>query len=137
AAEAAPPQKPIPPASPARRIPSKLVASAVAILVLAIAVVFWYSRQHRPGASQVRSIAVLPLKNLSGDPAQDYFAEGITEELITELAKIRSLKVISRTSVMHYKGTSKTLPQIARELNVDAVVEGSVQRSGSRVRVTS
>jgi TolB-like protein/Flp pilus assembly protein TadD len=95
----------------------------------------WLRPSLRPG--EVQSIAVLPLANLSGDPAQEYFADGMTEELITQLAKIGSLKIISRTSVMHYKGTSKTLPQIGRELNVDAVVEGSVQRSGDRVRITA
>ncbi len=85
----------------------------------------------------VRSLAVLPLNNLSGDPEQDYFADGMTETLISNLAQIRALKVISRTSAMRYKGTSKALPDIARELNVDAVVEGSVQRAGGRVRVTA
>jgi TolB-like protein len=79
------------------------------------------------GASSVRAIAVLPLDNLSGDPAQEYFADGMTESLISRLAQIRALKVISRTSAMRYKGTSKSLPEIAHELNVDAVLEGSVQ----------
>jgi TolB-like protein/DNA-binding winged helix-turn-helix (wHTH) protein len=88
---------------------------------------------HRATAS----LAVLPLVNLSGDPAQEYLADGMTEELITELSKIRALKVISRTSVMQYKGAKKTLPEIARELNVDGVVEGSVLRSGNRVRITA
>ena len=86
---------------------------------------------------QIQSIAVLPLENLSQDPEQEYFADGMTEELITDLGKISALRVISRTSVMHYKGTAKTLPQIARELNVDAVVEGAVTRSGDRVRITA
>jgi TolB-like protein/DNA-binding winged helix-turn-helix (wHTH) protein len=85
----------------------------------------------------VKSIAVLPLKNFSGDPAQEYFADGMTEAMINELAKIGSLKVISRTSTMQYKDTRKTTPEIARELNVDAVVEGSVMRSGDRVRITA
>lgn len=88
-------------------------------------------------APTIRSIAVLPLENLSGDPSQEYFADGMTDELITDLAKIRSLKVISRTSVMQYKGTRKPLRQIASELKVDAVVEGSVARSGNQVRVTA
>ena len=83
------------------------------------------------------SIAVLPLANLSGDPSQEYFADGMTEALITDLAKIRALKVISRTSVMRYKGTQKPLPTIARELNVDAVVEGSVLRVGDQVRISA
>jgi len=86
---------------------------------------------------QIRSIAVLPLENLSRDPEQEYFADGMTEALITDLGKISALRVISRTSVMHYKGTAKTLPEIARELNVDAVVEGAVMRSGGRVRITA
>ncbi len=84
---------------------------------------------------EIHSLAVLPLNNLSGDPEQEYFADGMTDELITDLAQISALRVISRTSVMHYKGTTKTLPQIARELNADAVLEGTVQRSGDQVRV--
>jgi TolB-like protein/Tfp pilus assembly protein PilF/tRNA A-37 threonylcarbamoyl transferase component Bud32 len=92
---------------------------------------------HRAAAPRIQSLAVLPLENLSGDPEQDYFADGMTEELITNLAKISALKVISRTSMMQYKGTKKPLPQIAKELNVDAVVEGSVLRSGERVRITA
>jgi TolB-like protein/Tfp pilus assembly protein PilF/predicted Ser/Thr protein kinase len=86
---------------------------------------------------QIQSLAVLPLQNLSSDKEQDYFADGITEELITNLAKISALRVISRQSVMHYKGSDKPLTQIARELNVDALIEGSVLRSGDRVRVTA
>jgi len=85
----------------------------------------------------LHSIAVLPLDNLSGDPSQDYFADGMTEELITDLAKVSALRVTSRTSVMRYKGTKKSLPEIARELNVDGVVEGSVTRSDNRIRVTA
>ncbi len=87
-------------------------------------------------AQHIRSIAVLPLQNLSGDPSQDYFADGMTEELITELARIESLRVISHTSVMDYKGTKKHLPEIARELGVDAILEGSVIRENNNVRVT-
>jgi TolB-like protein/DNA-binding winged helix-turn-helix (wHTH) protein len=86
---------------------------------------------------QIQSIAVLPLENLSGDPAQEYFADGMTDELITDLGQISALRVISRTSVMRYKGTKKSLGEIARELNVDAVVEGMVLRSGERVRITA
>jgi TolB-like protein/Tfp pilus assembly protein PilF len=85
----------------------------------------------------IRSIAVLPLDNLSGDPTQEYFADGMTESLISNLARIGALKVISRTSVMRYKDTAKSLPEIARELNVDAIVEGSVQRANDRVRITA
>jgi TolB-like protein len=84
-----------------------------------------------------RSLAVLPLENLSGDPKQDYFADGMTEELITQVSKFGNLKVISRTSVMQYKGSKKTLPQIASELHVDAVVEGAVQLVDNRVRITA
>ncbi len=91
----------------------------------------------RTRPAQIRSIAVLPLGNLSGDPREDYFADGMTEALITELAQIGGLRVISRTSVMVYKGAKKPLPQIARELQVDAVVDGSVQRSGDKVRINA
>ena len=94
---------------------------------------------HRGGTPlpKIESMAVLPLANLSGDPQQEYFADGMTEALIANLSKIDTLRVISRTSAMHYKGTNKTLPEIARELNVDGVVEGSVMRSGTRVRITA
>jgi len=85
----------------------------------------------------VESLAVLPLQNLSRDPDQEYFAEGMTEALITSLAKIGTLRVISRTTAMRYRQTDKSLPQIARELNVDAVVEGTVQRSGERVCISA
>jgi TolB-like protein/Tfp pilus assembly protein PilF len=85
----------------------------------------------------VKSIAVLPLENLSGDPEQEYFADGMTEALVTDLGKISSLRVISRTSVMRYKRTKKPLPEIARELNIDAAVEGTVLRSGDKVRITA
>src|SRR5215469_1040608 len=88
-------------------------------------------------SARVRSLAVLPLENLTGDAAQEYFADGMTDALITRLAQIGSLRVISRTSAMHYKGTHKKLPEIANELNVDAVVEGSVARSGSHVRINA
>lgn len=86
-------------------------------------------------ACQIRSLAVLPLDDHSGEPGYEYFADGMTEALITNLAKIKALRVISRTSAMRYKGARKSLPQIARELNVDAVIEGSVLRSGDRVRI--
>jgi serine/threonine protein kinase len=84
-------------------------------------------------SSRIRLLAVLPFQNLSGDPEQEYFADGMTEELITDLSRIRSLKVISRTSAMRYKRSNKPLPQIARELNADGIVEGSVQRSAEQV----
>jgi eukaryotic-like serine/threonine-protein kinase len=89
------------------------------------------------GAPTIRSVAVLPLENLSGAPDQEYFADGLTESLITALAKIGGLRVISRTSTGQYKHVRKTLPQIARELGVDAIVEGSVRRDGDRVRITA
>ena len=88
-------------------------------------------------APPIRSLAVLPLLNLSGDPGQEYFADGMTEELITELSRLSGMKVISRTSVRRYKNSSKSLPEIARELHVDGIVEGSVTRSGDRVRITA
>jgi len=86
---------------------------------------------------RIESLAVLPLENLSGDPNQEYFSDGMTEALIAELGQIGSLRVISRTSVMQYKGVKRPLPQIAKELNVDAVIEGSVLRSADRVRITA
>jgi TolB-like protein len=91
---------------------------------------------ERPKES-IRSLLVLPLENLSHDPDQEYFADGLTEDLITALAKISALRVVSRTTAMHYKGTRKPLRQIASELNVDAIVEGMVRRSGERVRVST
>jgi TolB-like protein/DNA-binding winged helix-turn-helix (wHTH) protein/Flp pilus assembly protein TadD len=123
------------------RLRAGIVAGGVALpLVLLLG---WNPRglrQRLLGGEQppsIRSIAVLPLENLSGDPSQDYFADGMTDELITDLGQISALRVISRTSVMQYKGAHKSLPQIARELNVDAVVEGTVLRSGDRVRITA
>jgi eukaryotic-like serine/threonine-protein kinase len=110
----------------------------VAALLVAFKTGDWRDRLlGRAGQPQISSLAVLPLANLSRDPEQDYFADGMTEALITDLAKTAALRVISRTSVMHYKATEKPLPEIARELHVDAVVEGSVQRSGNRVRITA
>lgn len=96
--------------------------------------------QRRKGGAEplaIRSVAVLPLENLSGTPEQEYFADGLTESLITALAKTGGLRVISRTSIMQYKHVQKTLPQIARELGVDAIVEGSVRRDADRVRITA
>jgi serine/threonine protein kinase/tetratricopeptide (TPR) repeat protein len=90
----------------------------------------------RNARSQIKSIAVLPLENLSRDPEQDYFADGMTDALIAGLAQINSLKVISHTSMMQYKGTRKPLPQVGQELGIDAVIEGSVLRAGDRVRIT-
>jgi eukaryotic-like serine/threonine-protein kinase len=120
----------------------RVVIASLTVLILAIVtgalIHGWRSRQTVPPTQPViKSLAVLPLNNLSGDPAQEYFADGITEALISNLAQIRALRVISRTSAMRYKGTNKLLPEIARELNVDAVIEGSVQHSGGRVHVTA
>ena len=92
---------------------------------------------RKSDARGIQAVAVLPLQDLSGGPGHDYFADGMTEALITSLAKIKALRVISRTSAMQYKGARKSLPQIARELNVDAVIEGSVLRSGERIRITA
>jgi eukaryotic-like serine/threonine-protein kinase len=112
-----------------------------AAVVVAIAAVLWtVGRPHKapaapPGA--IQSVAVLPLDNLSGDPGQDYFSDGMTDALITELSHIRKLRVISRTSVMQYKRTQKPVSEIARDLSVDAVVEGSVVRANGRVRISA
>jgi TolB-like protein/DNA-binding winged helix-turn-helix (wHTH) protein len=89
------------------------------------------------GSPPIHTLAVLPLQNLSGDPSQEYFSDGMTEELITELSRIRGMKVISRTSVMRYKNSDKSLPEIARQLRADGIVEGSVLRTGTRVRITA
>ncbi len=113
-----------------------LVATAVLIVLNSGALRDRLLRHPAPVA-KIESIAVLPLENLSGDKEQEYFADGLTDALITDLGKVASLRVISRTSVMRYKGTKKSLPEIARELDVDGVVEGTVLRSGGRVRVTA
>jgi serine/threonine protein kinase/Tfp pilus assembly protein PilF len=115
-----------------------VVPAAVAVLVLLFVMnVGWRDRLLGTRGHTIRSIAVLPLQNLSRDLEQEYFADGMTDALITDLSKIGSLRIISRTSTMRYKGTNKSLPAIARELNVEGVVEGSVMRSGDRVRITA
>lgn len=105
-----------------------------------LAGMYWGRLRHliAPGPSlvRIRSLAVLPFKNISNNTEQEYFADGLTEELITDLARISSVRLVSRTSVMRYKNTKKLVPQITRELNVDAVVEGAVLRSGSRIRLS-
>src|SRR5262249_54034941 len=114
-----------------------VLLGAAAVLAL-FAVIFVLSRGGSPKAARqtsIKSLAVLPLKNLSGDPTQEYLADGMTEALIGRLAGIRDLRVISRTSVMHFKDTQLAVPEIARTLSVDALVEGSVIREGSRIRV--
>ena len=118
-----------------------LLAAAVLVgsaLISGITVHYVRSVNASKGkANRSSSLVVLPLENLSGDKEQDYFADGMTDDLIANLAKIRSLRVISRSTAMAYKGTHKPLPQIANELNVDAVVEGTVMRVGNRVRITA
>jgi eukaryotic-like serine/threonine-protein kinase len=114
------------------------VLAVTALLLGLNAVSGWRERRlGKEGGAGIHSLAVLPLANLSGDPEQEYFADGMTEELITDLAKIGSLKVISRTSVMQYKDARKPLREIGRELGVEGVIEGSVQRVGDRVRITA
>jgi TolB-like protein/DNA-binding winged helix-turn-helix (wHTH) protein/Tfp pilus assembly protein PilF len=132
-----------PEASPAAPTPStnryRLFALGFLVLVCVPAIAALSVRRYWKSVSEnsVHSIAVLPLENLSGDTGQDYFADGMTDELITNLGQIGSLRVISRTSSMKYKASHKALPQIARELDVDAVVEGTVFRAGDRVRITA
>ncbi len=127
-----------------QRHKTEVVAAFAVLVVVAAAVLFAFNTtgirdRLTMGSSQtkIQSLAVLPLQNLSGDPNQEYFSDGMTDALITDLAQIGSLKVISRSSVMNYKKTDKTLPEIARELNVDGIIEGTVQRSGDRVRITA
>jgi len=122
--------------APKRRPSPRLIVAFTLILSLLIIVVVLFRPRGRAPMG-IRSLAVLPLENLSGDASQNYFADGMTDELITDLAQISALRVISRTSVMVYKGAHKPLPQIARELNVDAVVEGTVLHSGDQVRITA
>ena len=114
----------------------RIIVSLALLLSLSILGI-WLFRSPGDRPASIRSLAVLPLENLSGDASEDYFADGMTDEVITDLAQISALRVISRTSVMVYKGARKPLPEIARELNVDAVVEGTVLRSGERVRITA
>jgi TolB-like protein/DNA-binding winged helix-turn-helix (wHTH) protein len=115
-----------------------LVSGAALIALLVLAGNFWRDRMsRRADSAPIRSVAVLPLQDLSNDPSQEYFADGMTDQLITDLAQIHQLKVVSKTSVMRYKGTRTPLPQIGNDLGVDAVIEGSVLRSGDRVRITA
>jgi TolB-like protein/DNA-binding winged helix-turn-helix (wHTH) protein/Flp pilus assembly protein TadD len=114
---------------------SRILAGALLLAMALLAA--WRIHSWNHPAPAIRSLAVLPLESLSNDASQDYFADGMTDELISDLAQISALRVISRTSVMGFKHAHKPLPQIARELNVDAVVEGTVLRSGDRVRITA
>src|SRR5579862_555203 len=113
------------------------VWASAALIVLAVAGFFYAHERSANTRPTIRSLAVLPLQNLSGDPNQEYFADGMTDELITDLAQIHSLRVISHTSVIQFKHTQKSLPEIAARLNVDAVVEGSILRTGNNVRITA
>ena len=133
-----PAEKPVSP-PPAQNPSSQLwiTAAVVVAVLLAVGAAVWKWRPSPSAAAQIHSIAVLPLENFSGDSSQEYLSDGTTEALIADLAQIRSLKVISRTSVMHFKGTTKTIPEIGRELGVDAIIEGSVHRIGDRVRITA
>ena len=126
----------LPRALPDRRVLAWLLAFSVLIIV-ATAGVLWRARSTMHAQPSIHSLAVLPLESLSSDQSQDYFADGMTDELITELGRISALRVISRTSMMSYKHTRKPLRDIARQLNVDAVVEGTVLRSGDVVRITA
>ena len=124
------------------RLRNALLTAVAATLVVALVVAFNVGGVRtrflgKPGPARIESIAVLPLVNLSADSEQEYFAAGVTEALITDLGKISALRVISHTSVMQYKDTKKPLPEIARELKVDVLVEGMVARSGDRVRITA
>lgn len=137
------PQSAPAPSTPTHKL-RRAAISAALLLIVALAVLVGFNlggmRSRWLGkapAAHIDSIAVLPLKNLSNDHEQDYFADGMTEALITDLGKVGALRVISRTSVMRYKDTSKPLPDIARELQVDALVEGTVTRSGDRLRITA
>jgi len=130
----APAEAPIP--EPRRIRLTRWGAAAAGAAIVAAGAISWgaYLGGRQPG---IRSIAVLPLTNLSGDPNQEYFSDGTTEALISRLAQIHSIDVTSRTSVMRFKGTNKPLPEIGKELGVDAIVEGSVRRSGRRIRIST
>jgi TolB-like protein/DNA-binding winged helix-turn-helix (wHTH) protein/Flp pilus assembly protein TadD len=126
------------PATPKRRLPALAwKISVFVLLALMASLAAWKFHSRNRPASAIHSLAVLPLESLSNDASQDYFADGMTDELISDLGQISALRVISRTSVMAYKHARKPLPQIARELNVDAIVEGTVLRSGDQVRITA
>src|SRR5262245_770242 len=129
----------VPPRRP-RRLARWLGGAAAAVALVALSISFAPALRRAAastGRIPIRSLAVLPLANLTGDPGQDYFSDGMTDALITSLASWPALRVISRQSVMRYKGSRKPLPEIARELSVEGVVEGSVVRSGGRVRITA
>jgi TolB-like protein/DNA-binding winged helix-turn-helix (wHTH) protein len=114
----------------------RVLVGSLLVVALLLSTLFW-KWGRGPATKHIASLAVLPLENLSRDSDQDYFADGMTEALTTDLGKISALRVISRTSVMQYKTTKKPLSEIAKELKVDAVIEGTVVRSGNRVRITA
>jgi TolB-like protein/Tfp pilus assembly protein PilF len=116
---------------------SKKILIYSGLFVIILLSIFYTVFDFTGDKDPIDSIAVLPLANLSGDPSQEYFSDGMTEAVISELANIKALKVISRTSVMRYKNTDKLLPEIAKELNVEAIVEGSILRAGDQVRITA
>jgi TolB-like protein len=127
------------PTQKSRRAPRVMAGAILGLTLLAVigyaGFKKWFS--DSPARPEIRSIAILPLENLSGDPGQEYFADGMTEELINDLGQVSTLRVISLTSAMSYKGTKKKLPEIARELKVDGVVEGGIQREGNQVRISA
>ena len=135
--EAAVPRAPGWPPRSRRRLLFGGLLTAVALWLAVWGAGKWRGRLPAGQPEPIQSLAVLPFENLSHDPEQEYFAEGMTDELITALAKVRALRVVSRTSVMPYKTTRKPLPEIARELKVDAVLEGTVLRDRNRVRITA
>ncbi|PYT78832.1 MAG: hypothetical protein DMG40_18695 [Acidobacteria bacterium] len=120
-----------------RRFWPQAVVALFFVVVVAVALWYWRESRHglAPSGPVIHSLAVLPLQNLSGDPSQEYFADGMTEELIGLLSQIHGLRVISRTSAMHFKNTLLSVPEIAKMLGVDAIVEGSIVREGRQVRV--
>jgi TolB-like protein/Flp pilus assembly protein TadD len=133
--ERADPMAQAPSTVPARRRKTWLAVSTLLVTVVASGLVWWLREGSRP--VKIESLAVLPLENLSGNPEEEYFADGMTQALITELGKVQALRVISWQSVRQYKATNKPVPEIARELHVDAVVEGSALRAGDQVRITT
>jgi TolB-like protein/Flp pilus assembly protein TadD len=131
------PSEPVQEERPRVRLRLPLALAAVALAGLLAVFLVHRSRALHAAQPKIRSLAVLPLRNLSGDPAQDYLADGMTEALIGRLTTIRDLRVISHTSVMRFKNPQASVPEIARTLGVDAIVEGSVMREGNRIRVTA
>jgi len=116
----------------------RLVIAGVGLCLIVLAAIAYFGKERWiPSGGHIQSIVVLPLENLSGDPKQDYFADAMTEELTVDLGQVSALRVISRTSAMIYKNTKKSLPEIARELGVDGVVEGSVIREGKEAKITA